>query len=48
MYGKPRAKESQMARLLASTAKGDTSINVGANLDWVAGDWIGLLPTSFN
>lgn len=48
MYGKPRAKESQMTRLVASTAKGDTTITVSAGLDWVAGDSIGLLPTSFN
>lgn len=48
MYGKPRAKASQLTRLAASTAKGDTSITVSPGLDWVAGDKIGLLPTSFN
>jgi len=48
MYGKPRAKDSQMSRLVASTAKGDTTITVAPGLDWVAGDKLGLLPTSFN
>lgn len=48
MYGKPRAKESQMSRLLASTAKGDTTFTVSPGLDWVAGDRLALLPTSYN
>jgi len=37
-----------MSRLVASTAKGDTTITVAPGLDWVAGDKLGLLPTSFN
>ena len=48
MYGKPRTKESQMTRLTKSTAKGDTTINVAPGLDWVQGDLVGILPTSYN
>jgi hypothetical protein len=48
MYGKKRTKESQLTRLVKETAKGDTTIHVATGLDWVAGDLIGILPTSFN
>ena len=48
MYGKPRTRESQLTRLVESTAKSDTSIKVSPGLDWVPGDRIALLATSFN
>jgi len=37
-----------MSRLLASVAKGDTSITVAKGLDLVKGDAIGLVATSFD
>lgn len=42
MYGKSR---SRMSRLLAEAQKGDTTVQVSPNLDWVAGDLIGLAAT---
>jgi len=35
-----------MSRLAKEVRPGDTSIFVGAGLDWKAGDKIGILPTS--
>ena len=46
MYGQPRAKK--MTRLLAPANKGDTSITIETGLDFVAGDRLGLAPTSYD
>jgi hypothetical protein len=43
MFGKVR---SRMSRLLASAQKGSSTITVEPNLDWVAGDKLGLAPTA--
>jgi len=43
MYGRQRSK---MSRLRAPCPKGASSFTVETGLDWVAGDKLGLLPTS--
>jgi len=45
MFGMPR--ENKMSRLTAPATKGSSSISVETGLDWVAGDRIVLLPTSY-
>jgi hypothetical protein len=45
-YGIKR-EESRMSRLLQPAQKGDTSFFVDTGLDWVAGDRLALLPTSY-
>ena len=45
MYGKPRSK---MSRLTKIANIGDTIIYVEPGLDWVAGDRLGLAPTTMN
>lgn len=44
MYGKSR---SRMSRLTQPAMANSTSFYVETGLDWVAGDRLGLLPTSF-
>jgi hypothetical protein len=44
-YGAPRA--DMMSRLTSPASKGDTSFFVEPGLDWVTGDRLGLLPTSY-
>jgi len=46
LFGKKRAHK--MTRLLASCAKGDTTITVAKSLDLVKGDSLGLVATSFD
>jgi len=45
-YGKKR-DDSIMSRLTQVANKGDTGFFVEPGLDWVAGDRLGLLPTSY-
>jgi hypothetical protein len=45
MYG--AARKQKMTRLLKAARKGDRSIMVEKDLDFVAGDRIGLAPTSY-
>lgn len=44
-YGAPRA--NMMSRLTAPASRNDTSFFVEPGLDWVTGDRLGLLPTSY-
>ena len=45
MFGKPRRK---MTRLLKPAYRGDMHIYVEPGYDFVPGDWIALLPTSYD
>jgi hypothetical protein len=46
MYGIPR--KSHHSRLTKEAKKGDNSIFVEPGLDWVPGDRIAVMPTSYN